>query len=275
MTTPDAASGGPAVPLVRRPAFWVYVVAVVAGTAFWIIWFAQVSIDPSTAWVVWIGLVLQAGALLFWGWLILPRRRARAATVLASILIGLSFAPAASALILNLIQMTGANRGIAAGFVEELMKAAAVIIVLFILRSRLRGPLDGLIVGFFVGFGFAVIEDVLYTAGTSSAPEAWLLVFGRLFTQLGGHAMWTSIIGAALAYVIVAGGRRGGLVVGAFGFAMLMHVTWNTAAALAPGLISLLVTVIVAAITIVGFFRVRRWSRDFEVRADSESRVTA
>jgi ornithine carbamoyltransferase len=86
--------------------------------------------------------------------------------------------------------MFGANRLIAAAFVEEPVKASAVVIVLVMLRAALQGPVDGLIVGFFVGFGFAVIEDVLYTAGATNGQAAWLLVVTRAMTQLGGHALY-------------------------------------------------------------------------------------
>jgi RsiW-degrading membrane proteinase PrsW (M82 family) len=230
---------------------------------------ALISADPAVSLAIWLGVVIQAGALLLWGWLILPRRRARPSAVLASVLIGLSFAPAASILLLNVCEMLGANRVIAAAFVEEPVKAAAVVIVLLMLRPALHGPVDGLIIGFFVGFGFAVIEDVLYTAGASNAQGAWLLVVTRAITQLGGHALWTAIIGAALAYVIVAGGRRWGLVLAAFAFAILLHLTWNTVGALVGGPISIAVTVVVVAVTIVAFFRVRRWSVEFENRVDA------
>ena len=253
--------------LVRQPAFWIYLIVVIAGLAVMISRLALISADPPVSLAIWVGVVIQTGALLLWGWLILPRRRARPSTVLASVLIGLSFAPAASILLLNVCELFGANRTIAAAFVEEPVKAAAVVIVLLMLRPALRGPVDGLIIGFFVGFGFAVIEDVLYTAGASTAQAAWLLVVTRAITQLGGHALWTAVIGAALAYVILSAGRRWGLVLGAFAFAILLHLTWNTVGVLAGGLISIAVTLVVVAITIVGFFRVRRWSVDFENRA--------
>lgn len=269
-----AASARPAPPMMRRPAFWVYVVAVLAGAGYMISRLVPISVESPTGWAVWLGVVVQAGALLLWGWLILPRRRARPTSVLASVLIGLSFAPAASILILNVVELTGANRVVAAAFVEEPMKAVAAIMVLLLLRSELHGPLDGLIVGFFVGFGFAVIEDVLYTAGAATTSEAWLLVVGRLFTQLGGHAMWTAIIGAALAYMILAGGRRWDLVAAASAFTILLHGTWNTAGVLAPGPISLLVTAVVMAITIIGFFRVKRWSTTFEARGPAHESPT-
>ncbi len=269
MATPGGASTQPVSSLVRRPAFWIYLIVVIASLAFIISRFALISADPPVSIAVWIGAVIQAGALLLWGWLILPRRRARLSTVLVSVLIGLSFAPAASILLLNVCEMFGANRLIAAAFVEEPVKAAAVVIVLLMLRPTLRGPVDGLIIGFFVGFGFALIEDVLYTAGASNAQAAWLLVVTRAITQLGGHALWTAIIGAALAYVIVTGGRRWGLVLAAFAFAIVLHLTWNTVGALVGGPISIAVTVVVVTITIVGFFRVRRWSVDFENRVDA------
>ena len=269
MTSLRAASARPDPSFVRRPAFWIYLIAVIAGLAIMISRLALVSAEPSVSLAIWVGVVIQAGALLLWGWLILPRRRARLATVLFSVLIGLSFAPAASVLILNVCEMFGANRLIAAAFVEEPVKASAVVIVLVMLRAALQGPVDGLIVGFFVGFGFAVIEDVLYTAGATNGQAAWLLVVTRAMTQLGGHALWTAIIGAALAYVVLTHGRRWGLVLAVFAFAILLHLTWNTVGALVGGPLSIAVTAVVVVITIVGFFRVRRWSVDFENRAES------
>ena len=52
---------------------------------------------------------------------------------------------------------------------------------------------------------------------------------------------------------------------------MTENPTWNSVGTLVGGLISIAVTVVVVAITIVGFFRVRRWSVDFENRADAPS----
>ena len=124
MATLGAASARPGSSLMRRPAFWIYLIVVIAGLAFMISRLALISADPPVSLAVWIGLVIQAGALLLWGWLILPRRRA---------------------------------------------------------------------------------------------------------------TPWTAIIAAALAYVILRDGRRWGLVLAAFAFAILLHLTPNTVGVLVGG----------------------------------------
>ena len=76
-----------------------------------------------------------------------------------------------------------------------------------------------------------------------------------------------AIIGAALGYVILSAGSRWSVILAAFAFSTLLHLTWNTFGVLATGVVSLLVTVIVMVITIIGFLRVRRWSAGVEARA--------
>ena len=87
-----------------------------------------------------------------------------------------------------------------AGFVEETGKAAALLLVLN--KSKYRWTLNGMLFGAAVGAGFAGFESAGYAfrlggeAGSSGmlhiiTTRAWLAL-------LGGHVLWTALVGGAL-----------------------------------------------------------------------------
>ncbi|RMI13815.1 PrsW family intramembrane metalloprotease [Cellulomonas triticagri] len=134
--------------------------------------------------------------------------------------------------------------GLTAPFVEETAKAAVFVLLLGLAPRVIRTVYDGLIVGAFVGLGFQVLEDMLY--GQNSAYENFgvdqvgsvLHTFVlRSATGVASHAMYTAIFAAGIIYLVGtrAQPRRVGrgvlLVLGA----MLVHGTWDSAAALADG----------------------------------------
>jgi protease PrsW len=86
-----------------------------------------------------------------------------------------------------------------APLVEEPIKAVALLVLFYTVRCEIDSPLDGIVYGALVGFGFSMSENLFYFLTFPDDFEAlfWLrsIVFGL------NHAFFTSIIGATLGAV--------------------------------------------------------------------------
>jgi RsiW-degrading membrane proteinase PrsW (M82 family) len=86
-----------------------------------------------------------------------------------------------------------------AGIIEEIGKGLALLLV--VNRPRFRWTLNGLLLGATVGTGFAVFESAGYALRAASdsleAMRSNILERG-LLSILGGHVLWTGLVGAAL-----------------------------------------------------------------------------
>jgi len=130
-------------------------------------------------------------------------------------------------------------RPLAAGFgapvVEEVAKAATLVLLIAIGRNLLDGPLDGIVYGALIGMGFAFTENVIYlTFAVLQGGPAGLLQAVYIRALLGGfnHAAFTATTGAALGHAWTARTQRGRWVVPAVGLALaiVQHVGWNAVA---------------------------------------------
>lgn len=87
-----------------------------------------------------------------------------------------------------------------AGIVEEIGKAAALLLV--VNNLKYRWTLNGLLFGAAVGTGFSAFESAGYAllSGLSYGQEAMLdiITLRGLLSMLGLHVIWTSMVGAAL-----------------------------------------------------------------------------
>jgi len=85
---------------------------------------------------------------------------------------------------------------------EEIFKGAALLLLLIFFRKEIDSPLDGIIYGGLVGFGFAAVENVFYFASalTESGPGGFvfLTIFRALLFGLN-HALFTGLTGLGLA----------------------------------------------------------------------------
>ncbi len=130
----------------------------------------------------------------------------------------------------NLSSFLGAA---SAGIIEETGKCLALLLV--VTRTRFRWTLNGLLLGATVGCGFAIFESAGYAlriaANSDSAMMSNIQERG-LLALLGGHVLWTALVGAALWRV------RGDkpfakemffhpLFLRVFGFCVAMHMVWN------------------------------------------------
>jgi RsiW-degrading membrane proteinase PrsW (M82 family) len=115
---------------------------------------------------------------------------------------------------------------------EEVFKGVALLLLLVFFRKEIDSPLDGIIYGGLVGFGFAAVENVFYFAGaffeSGLGGLASLAVF-RAFAFGLNHALYTGLTGLGLALArtvpirwVKIGGPMAGLVLG-----MVAHAVHN------------------------------------------------
>ena len=94
------------------------------------------------------------------------------------------------------IQVSFAAIAIGAPIIEEICKATALLIFL----PSMRGPRAGFLVGFSIGLGFALIENLQYIAvslfGGPAELAATTLVRG--VGSIPAHALWTGFVGSAM-----------------------------------------------------------------------------
>ncbi len=122
-----------------------------------------------------------------------------------------------------------------AGLVEEIGKAAALFLV--INKLKYRSTLNGLLFGAAVGAGFSAFESSGYALrlGLQDGVDAMLdnITFRGVLSLIGGHILWTAMVGAALWRV--RGDRRFSVemlrdprFLRIFGLAVVLHMLWNS-----------------------------------------------
>ena len=82
---------------------------------------------------------------------------------------------------------------------EEICKAIAI----WFFASRIRSPKHGFQVGFTVGLGFAIIENLTYIAESSVGVLFSATILIRGIGSIPGHAFWTGLTGAAMGWTIM------------------------------------------------------------------------
>ena len=91
---------------------------------------------------------------------------------------------------------------VVAPVVEEVFKGAALLLIFFFFRQEIDSPLDGILYGGLVGFGFAAVENIFYfISGFMEGGWggfAFLAVF-RAFLFGLNHALFTGLTGLGIA----------------------------------------------------------------------------
>jgi RsiW-degrading membrane proteinase PrsW (M82 family) len=121
---------------------------------------------------------------------------------------------------------------VVAPLTEEAVKAAALMLLLLFLRREIDSPIDGLIYGGVIGFGFAAVENVFYLFGAYSAggvEDVLALAFLRAGVFGLNHAMYTGFtgVGVALALEVKQRWLRSTPILGGFALAVGAHALHN------------------------------------------------
>ena len=140
---------------------------------------------------------------------------------------------------------------VAAPVTEEGLKAMALIILLVFLRREIDSPMDGMIYGSLVGFGFAAVENMFYLIG-AYADGGMLDVVSLAFLRAGvfglNHAMYTSFTGLGVALSLEVRNKltRPVLVFAGFTLSVSAHAIHNALAILSAyqGLLPFLLAIL-------------------------------
>ena len=145
----------------------------------------------------------------------------------------------------------------AAGLMEELMKVTLVLIGAYVTYNaatwkpklpdalykaiRVRGPLDGLMLGIFGGAAFIMIETLnQYVPGLVKSVQqqsgnefggygfGLMLLFPRVAGGIVGHMAWAGITGYFIGLAVVRPSMWWKLIGGAWLVTSALHATWNT-----------------------------------------------
>ena len=121
---------------------------------------------------------------------------------------------------------------VVAPFTEEIFKGGALLLLLLFFRSEIDSPLDGILYGGLVGFGFAAVENVFYFASAfmeSGLGGLALLTVFRAFLFGLNHALFTGLTGLGLAVARGAPNRlaRVGAPIGGLLLGMMAHGIHN------------------------------------------------
>jgi RsiW-degrading membrane proteinase PrsW (M82 family) len=189
--------------------------------------------------------LLLLGLAFFWG--ALP-------SIILSIILELIFnVPIVALSRNNALTYELLGSAVAAPLIEEGTKALALLGLLLTTPREFDSPLDGIIYGGMVGFGFAAVENFLYLMGAFANGGVGGAV-GLAFLRAGifglNHAMYTAFAGLGLALVPEMSSRRAAqiffplagfiLAVGAHAF----HNTFATFWGFAEGDASLLAAIV-------------------------------
>jgi RsiW-degrading membrane proteinase PrsW (M82 family) len=110
---------------------------------------------------------------------------------------------------------------VSGSFIEELFKLAGLIIVFR--RGSINSWMDGLIIGGFIGLGFAVFEDVLYAISDSDIFET---IFYRGLFSIFAHTFFSGIGAVIIVFGLLS--KRIWLSIIGFIIAFTLHLLWNT-----------------------------------------------
>jgi RsiW-degrading membrane proteinase PrsW (M82 family) len=82
---------------------------------------------------------------------------------------------------------------------EEICKAIAI----WFFATKIASPKHGFQIGFTVGLGFAIIENLMYIFESSAGVLFSVTILIRGIGSIPGHAFWTGLTGAAMGWTIM------------------------------------------------------------------------
>ncbi len=121
------------------------------------------------------------------------------------------------------------GQAVISGVVEEIIKGAGLLLLLFGLRDEFDNVTDGVLYGLLIGAGFAAVENFGYFA-LSPSNELPYLVLSRIMLGWLSHSTFTAVFGAGLGYAREQGhgaGSRLYIPLLGLGAAILLHVLFD------------------------------------------------
>jgi len=134
--------------------------------------------------------------------------------------------------------------GATAPFTEEAAKLCGFILIMGLAPRLVRTANDGLVIGAFIGLGFAAFEDFLYDAqaasnafGTDAIGSTVQMSFTRFGASFISHPLFSALVCCGAVYLIgtVAQPRRVGRGIGFILAGMVVHFMWDDAGGLGGG----------------------------------------
>ena len=134
--------------------------------------------------------------------------------------------------------------GLIAPFTEEAAKLCGFILLMGLAPRLVRTANDGLVIGAFIGLGFAVFEDFLYAAnatasafGTDPVGNAVQMSFTRIAVSFVSHPLFSALVCSGVVYLLgtPAQPRRVGRGLAFVLAGMFLHFTWDDAGGLGAG----------------------------------------
>ncbi|GAA4346441.1 PrsW family intramembrane metalloprotease [Angustibacter luteus] len=134
--------------------------------------------------------------------------------------------------------------GFTAPFTEEAAKLCGFILLMGLAPRLVRTANDGLVIGAFIGLGFAAFEDFLYAAnstasafGTDPVGNAVQMSFTRIAVSFVSHPLFSALVCSGVVYLLgtAAQPRRIGRGVAFVLIGMFLHFTWDDAGGLGGG----------------------------------------
>lgn len=119
-------------------------------------------------------------------------------------------------------------------WVEELIKAAALVALFFWQRYEFDNVIDGMVYAAMIGLGFAMTENVHFYVDGWEHHRLWDVVVGRGVLSPFSHPLFTAMAGIGLGVARETGNRLLKVVapVMGVGAAILLHMEWNAFAEL-------------------------------------------
>lgn len=255
----------------RNLAFWVYVILTVIGAVNMWQYVAPKAGFFAESFVLGAVLVAIAGtAWALWFHHIDRWERQSPRLVIAALIWGalpatFAFAMTVNGAMLNIYPKLFGQEwaglwaaGLTAPFTEEAAKLCGFLLIMTLAPRLVRTANDGLLIGAFIGLGFAVFENFLYAVNSTfsafgvspdtSVVDVSLL---RIATSAVSHPLFSALVCSGFIYLIgtVAQPRRVGRGLFFVASGMFLHFMWDDASGLGGG--NGLLMLLVLALSIV------------------------
>ena len=147
--------------------------------------------------------------------------------------------------------------GLTAPFTEESAKLCGFLLLMGLAPRLVRTANDGLVIGAFVGLGFATFENFLYAAnstatafGTDPTGSAVQVTASRIGVSFVSHPFFSALVCSGVIYLIgtAAQPRKVGRGLALVGLGMFFHFSWDDAAALGYGGVAVFLVMIASAV---------------------------